>query len=435
MIAQGDKTPSECEVLIGFDSAWTDNKQKPGAITAYVSRDPESPIFYPPTLATFDVALKLVNEWTSEAAYTLLAIDQPTIVPNDSGCRPVDRVAGSLVSSLGGGVQPARRGGTGALMFGEGAPIWRFLGAVGAIENPFVARDAGIGRFVIEVFPALALSAIVPEIWRRHRAAKYNPAASNFALADWQMVASAVGKFARGLGATDLAAWVETQVVLPKPVKADQDRLDAAICLLIALAWRRGPREQMLVIGDERTGYMATITLPQTRALLVKAATERDIAVDRPWMMKNGSALARLLLPPLPVAHADYRHPGRPDTVIKRSRERATGPALVDLEILRTLLIARARKAAPIAYGEVAEVFAQRWTRGFGSSLTRALNQLAIQNRTTGEPLLMCLVINKETRLPGKGYYDEIGRGNADLAMQRKLFAEEIERCRKWHWN
>jgi predicted RNase H-like nuclease len=104
------------EVLIGFDSAWTDSSKNPGAATAYVIEGGQRPTFYPPRLATFGDALELIGEWTAEADYVLIAIDQPTVVPNNDGARPVDRVASSLISTLGGGVQPARKGGMGARM-------------------------------------------------------------------------------------------------------------------------------------------------------------------------------------------------------------------------------------------------------------------------------------------------------------------------------
>jgi hypothetical protein len=73
----------------------------------------------------------------------VVALDQPTIVPNVSGSRPVDKVAGSLVSWIGGGVQPANRSKAG--MFDDAAPIWRFLEHLSAIENPPAARDAIAG--------------------------------------------------------------------------------------------------------------------------------------------------------------------------------------------------------------------------------------------------------------------------------------------------
>jgi predicted RNase H-like nuclease len=275
------------EVLIGFDSAWTDSSKNPGAIAAYVLESGQPTTFCPPCLVTFEAAFHFIGKWTAEADYALIAIDQPTVVPNHDGSRPVDRVAGSLVSKLRGGVQPARRGGMGASMFGESAPIWSFLAAVGAIQNPIQARHAEAGRFLMEVFPALALPAIVPEIWQRGRAAKYNPRAKKFEPLDWPIVASGVAAFARSFGASDLANWMEEHATCMTPRKADQDRLDAAICLTIALAWRHGPRGGTLLIGDERTGYMATVISPQTRAVLVEAAAKLGVAVDQVW---EGSA-------------------------------------------------------------------------------------------------------------------------------------------------
>jgi predicted RNase H-like nuclease len=206
-------------------------------------------------------------------------------VPNYDGLRPVDRVAGGLVGKLGGGVQPARKGGTGAPMFGESAPIWSFLASVRAKQNPINARSAAAGRFLMEVFPALALPAIVPEIWQRRRAAKYNPRARNFNSCDWKIVSSGVASFARNLNAGALADWLEKQALIERPRKADQDQLDAAICLAIALAWRMN--RDTLLIGDEQKGYIATIASAQTRDILVNAAEKCGVDVDRAW---EGSA-------------------------------------------------------------------------------------------------------------------------------------------------
>lgn len=87
--------------IIGFDSAWTDNPKKPGAVC-------------------------------------VIRLDQPTIVPNLTGSRPVDKVTGSLISWVGCGVQPASRAKKG--MFDDAAPIWRFKSALGASDDPEEAR-------------------------------------------------------------------------------------------------------------------------------------------------------------------------------------------------------------------------------------------------------------------------------------------------------
>ena len=272
------------EILIGFDSAWTDNLKNPGAISACMIEDGKFRHFTEPRHVTFDAARQFINDATVPADYALVAIDQPTIVPNYSGCRPVDRAAASLISRLNGGVQPARRGGSGARMFGDAAPVWRFLAALAARESPLEARQARTGLFLIEVFPALALPAMVPALWLRGSAAKYNPdRKKTYKQSDWREVALGVGTFARNLAACPLADWLETQAARSNLRKADQDRLDAGICLTIALAWRFGPPNKLLHIGDETAGYMATIVSDQTRHVLVTAAEKLGVAVDRAW--------------------------------------------------------------------------------------------------------------------------------------------------------
>jgi predicted RNase H-like nuclease len=111
--------------------------------------------FESPQHALFGQAIEFIEGKSRLHDTCIVAIDQPTIVPNEQGCRPVDRVAGSLVSFLGGGVQPANRSKRG--IFDNDAPIWSFKESLGATEDPELSRRAERGLFIIEVFPALAL--------------------------------------------------------------------------------------------------------------------------------------------------------------------------------------------------------------------------------------------------------------------------------------
>jgi predicted RNase H-like nuclease len=282
--------PAKCaiervEAYIGFDSAWADNPRAPGAITAIVRRGTDAIDFHAPIAATFDGALEFIERVGRGADYLLVGLDQPTIVSNFDGCRPVERVAASLVSKLGGGVQPARRNGGGARMFGDGAPVWSFLARLKARQNPFEARDRWAGRFLVEVFPALALPTFVPAIWSRKAAAKYNPTnKKKLRLDDWSLVASTLAEVAAGAQLQQLGLWFGTQAVVGAPVKTQQDCLDAAICLLIAYSWRNEPVAKNLLIGDGASGYMITPVSPEIRALLTQSAVLRDVPVDRPWV-------------------------------------------------------------------------------------------------------------------------------------------------------
>jgi hypothetical protein len=265
-------------------------------------------------------------------------------------------------------------------MFGDGAPIWGFLANVDAIQNPLEARHVPAGRFLMEVFPALALPAIVPRIWERRQAAKYNPDSPKFRPHDWRMVASGVAAFARSLGADDLAQWANEQASCETPRKADQDKLDAAICLAIALAWRFGSPGNTLQIGDELTGYMVTVVSVETRAILVKAAALRAVAVDRGWAGSVAS-VAATSEPLSPISQRQLSRHHETSSAKFLAKLSGSGGGRVDAMRLRALLIKRARLGSLITYGEVASEFGFAWSQGFGASLIRALDRLAVENR------------------------------------------------------
>ena len=267
------------DTFVGFDSAWTDNPKAPGAITAVSLQDGNAVGWHPPRLVSFDGALAFIREVLSTDGVTLVALDQPTIVANATSMRPVERAAASLISWLGGGVQPSNTGRVG--MFCADSPLWRFLSALGAEESPEAARTARDGLFLMEVFPAIALASLHPDFFGRLAAPRYNPGRrKTFRPEDWARVAGAAAAEAEALGCKDLAAWCHQAGALPRPTKADQDMLDAALCTCIAIRWRRCPREQSLLLGDLSSGYMVMPVSPTVRSRLSEAAHRVGVAVD-----------------------------------------------------------------------------------------------------------------------------------------------------------
>jgi predicted RNase H-like nuclease len=261
------------DVYVGFDSAWTDNPRAFGAICAVGIEGGRSVSWHPPRLAGFDDALAFIRDVRSPSGLTLIALDQPTLVPNSESMRPVERAAASVVSWLGGGVQAAHTGKVG--MFCKDSPIWPFLKAVDAVEDPEVARVATEGVFLMEVFPALALPSLDEAFATRLGAPKYNPAnRRQYKGAGWLRVTAAVAKEAGELGCPELAAWCCEAHEMTRPRKADQDRLDAGICLAIALRWRLRQREASIMMGDLSTGYMVSPASATMRAMLVVAAAK-----------------------------------------------------------------------------------------------------------------------------------------------------------------
>jgi predicted RNase H-like nuclease len=266
------------DVYVGFDSAWTDNEKAPGAICAVRIDGDQAVSWHAPDLVSFDQALVFIQEVGSLTGVTLVALDQPTIVANPTGSRPVERAAATLVSWIGGGVQPSNQGRVG--MFCANAPVWPFLKSLGAIEDPEAARAAQFGLYLIEVFPAAALPSIAAESFGRMKGMKYNPQRKTFRMDDWGKVTDACAREAEAFQCGEIAAWCRKASLLPKPKKADQDRLDAVICLLVALRWRLGPRRSSVMLGDLSTGYMVLPASEEVRIKLEAAGQRLQFPVD-----------------------------------------------------------------------------------------------------------------------------------------------------------
>ena len=270
MIGQITRPQSDA-IIFGFDSAWTDDPKSPGAICAIAfDREGKATVALP-ELVSFSNAISTIDERKQAFSLCLVAIDQPTIVPNDKGCRPVDRVAASVVSFAGGGVQPANTNKRG--MFDESAPIWRFKKALKASDSFDDARRSRSGTFLIEVFPALALAGLNDQFSRRLGAPKYNPKNRRiFRISHWQAVAQTVCVAADNFHLTDLADWASEQNRIQSPVKGNQDCLDAAICALVGLIWRGCDPAEAVVIGDTKSGFIITPVSIETHTRLKSAA-------------------------------------------------------------------------------------------------------------------------------------------------------------------
>jgi predicted RNase H-like nuclease len=267
-------------IFVGFDSAWADNPKAPGAICSVRFDGFGFADFRMPELINFDGALEYIHGQHHDDIPMLVALDQPTIVPNETGMRPVERSVASLISWMGGGVQPAN---SRLPLFWSGAPIHAFLKKLGATEDPETARTAVQRLHLMEVFPALALASLDTRFFGQGKGPRYNPARrKTFQIEHWDAVIDAAQSEAALFGCAPLVAWLDDQRGNPKPIKADQDRLDAALCLLIAIRWRLGDRTQSVAIGDLKDGYIVVPVSGPVLERLSKAAKaeERNVPID-----------------------------------------------------------------------------------------------------------------------------------------------------------
>lgn len=106
------------EAFIGFDSAWGGKKLGSIAWASFSNRRLKRCCL--PKPAKFDEAVCVYNKLRACHEFLLIGMDQPTIIENNSGMRPVEKVVGSLIGRLKSGVQPANRK---KEVFGPNAPV------------------------------------------------------------------------------------------------------------------------------------------------------------------------------------------------------------------------------------------------------------------------------------------------------------------------
>jgi predicted RNase H-like nuclease len=239
-------------VISGFDSAWTASNR--GAI-ASIAVEGTRARFIPPTLASFAEAPEVLEEHRGGAPLHIIPLDQPLVVPNAAGRRPVERAVSGLIGRLGGGVQPANR--SRADMFGDAAPLWSFLQRMEASLDPREVPGATHGRLIVEVYPVLALVGLLPFVLERKALPKYNPERPTFRIEDWQLVCDGLGALASAWGIAGVQDCITELGLEPAPRKHHQDKVDAIICALVGYsAWTRP--DGTLLVGDLHSGYMVS---------------------------------------------------------------------------------------------------------------------------------------------------------------------------------
>lgn len=249
-------------LVIGFDSAWS--MKNSGAMVGALKTGNHWRSLGIPLVVNLEEAANLIKGWQEkhQPITTLILIDQPTVVPNMRGQRPVENIVGSSVSRRYGGVQPSSR--SKQELFGDDAPIWAFINSFDGACNPTNLSCLHQKRqnCVIETYPALAMLAmgwVLVDNHQRPRATgrlpKYNPAnRKQFSITDWEFVCRQTASGMQKFALKDLSNWLRYAEKNTSPRKEDQDCLDACICLLVGMLM--AANEQCLFVGNEGTGYM-----------------------------------------------------------------------------------------------------------------------------------------------------------------------------------
>jgi predicted RNase H-like nuclease len=261
-------------LMVGFDSAWTPTNC--GALVGVLQLDDGTfRELGSPEVADFHKAEVVILKWQVEQkpTATIVLLDQPTIVNNAAGQRPVENLVSSPVSLRYGGMQPANT--AKEEMFGKNAPMWPFLTRFGGPADPL---EPVADTRVFETYPVLAMIALdwtLPDSRRARRLPKYNPGRrKTFSILDWRHVCQLVSSAFRERGLLGLVLWIDNAASNSLPRKCDQDALDACVCLLVALYLAE--REDCLMVGDQQTGYVIVPYSDGLRAELENRCRQTD---------------------------------------------------------------------------------------------------------------------------------------------------------------
>lgn len=266
-------------IIFGFDSAWKDNPDRPGAICAIEYDKTGLSSFHKPKPSSFSEAMGFIAAKEESYKLRLVALDQSLIVNNATGMRPVEKIAGSPIGWAGGGVQPSNRSRIG--MFDDNAPIWSFKRKLEdngyKTDDVKSAKNSKSGKYIMEVFPALGLLGLSEKFYSHRGAPKYNPEKRNFNILYWKSVCSLLEEKSSILELNELSTWANEQKIIVEPKKEDQDKLDAAICALIGMIWIACEDSCSMMIGNMETGYMITPVIEDMRIRLEEASQRHGI--------------------------------------------------------------------------------------------------------------------------------------------------------------
>ena len=261
------------KLLVGFDSAWSAANQ--GALVGALVEGTNVTPLSPSVNANFSQALAQIQQWQYQwqPQTTWVGIDQPVIVPNERGQRPVEHILCGLISRRRGGMQPAYR--AKANLFGDAAPVWSFLTAFPGDPTQLHPTQS---TQVFEVYPTLLLMHLgwlVPDAQGRLRLPKYNPANTRqFQWADWQMLCQSLLAWFAPLGVDLWMDQLQALSRLERPRKADQDQVDALLCWVSV--WYRW-QGQAWQVGNPETGFL----LNPLHEDLMNEVWQRTIATGR----------------------------------------------------------------------------------------------------------------------------------------------------------
>jgi predicted RNase H-like nuclease len=201
-------------------------------------------------LATVDEILDWIDDWTGSLATAVVAVDAPTLIPNQTGMRRPDRLAHKYFGKYDAGCYPANRNRPFAeklIAFGLALESRGFCHAPHSQPQPE-------GKFQLEIFP----HPVTIHLFGLQKILKYKKGR----LAERRPELEQLRQYQLSILPTLDPPLVLTEADLPPipekgaAMKAVEDQLDSLTCAYAAAYWWYWGINRNWVLGDRHEGYI-----------------------------------------------------------------------------------------------------------------------------------------------------------------------------------
>ena len=235
-------------ILLGIDLGWQSGKS---GLCCLKWEEKQLKILDLDCQLEIEDILNWIDTWTPLSTPAMIAVDAPTIIPNQTGTRLPDKLTHKYFGRYHAGCYPAnlnRPFAQRTVKFGIS------LEAKGFIHAPTI-QPQQLGRFQIEVYPHPA----IVNLFQLEKILKYKKGR----LADRKLELLKLHHYIINILPTLEPALVISDNFLDTEninstiaLKTIEDKLDSLICAYIGAYWWYWGQTQNMVLGDYTTGYI-----------------------------------------------------------------------------------------------------------------------------------------------------------------------------------
>ncbi|MEM7726894.1 MAG: DUF429 domain-containing protein [Cyanobacteria bacterium P01_A01_bin.45] len=235
--------------FIGVDLGW---KSQPSGLCYLKLVDHKLQIIDLERIDSISDILKWIDSCVQADEDAVIAVDAPTLIPNQTGSRLPDKLTHKYFGKYHAGCYPANLG----LPFAERTVNFGLELEKRGYDHASTIEPRKESRYQIEVFPHPA----IVHLFDLEKILKYKKgrlAERRLELVKlYNFIIQVLPSLPLPLYSEGLNNFISSIPSAGKPMKEVEDKLDSIICAYVAASWWYWGEQYNLVLGDESTGYI-----------------------------------------------------------------------------------------------------------------------------------------------------------------------------------